>query len=95
MPSEYALEFEAPAKKEWLRLGEDVRRQFIKKLRERLVNPRLPGDKLRGLKDCYKIKLRASGYRLVYRVEDGRLVVVVVSVGRRERGTVYETAAKR
>ena len=42
-----------------------------------------------------KIKLKASGYRLIYRIEDERVVVVVVSVGKRERSEVYESAKKR
>lgn len=45
--------------------------------------------------DCYKVKLKASGYRLVYQVIDERVVVSVVAVGKRERGTVYERAKKR
>ena len=28
--------------------------------------------------DCYKIKLRSAGYRLVYQVVDNRLVITVV-----------------
>ena len=42
----------------------------------------------------YKIKLRSAGYRLVYRVEDER-ITVVVAVGRREGFEVYEAAKKR
>jgi mRNA interferase RelE/StbE len=45
--------------------------------------------------DCYKIKLRSSGYRLVYEVIDERIVVSVVAVGKRERSEVYERARKR
>jgi mRNA interferase RelE/StbE len=33
--------------------------------------------------DCYKIKLRAAGYRLVYQVEDKTVTVIVVAVGKR------------
>ncbi|WP_163362308.1 type II toxin-antitoxin system RelE/ParE family toxin, partial [Escherichia coli] len=47
------------------------------------------------LKDCYKIKLRAAGYRLVYRVDDQAVTVTVIAAGRRERGLAYETARKR
>jgi mRNA-degrading endonuclease RelE of RelBE toxin-antitoxin system len=43
---------------------------FKKKLEERLANPRVPSAALHRMPDCYKIKLRTSGYRLVYRVED-------------------------
>jgi mRNA interferase RelE/StbE len=45
--------------------------------------------------DCYKIKLRAAGYRLVYQVFDARVVVVVVAVGKREDSAVYRKAGKR
>ncbi|RQJ19379.1 type II toxin-antitoxin system RelE family toxin [Pseudomonas aeruginosa] len=69
--------------------------QIKTKLRERLEAPRVQADALRDLPGHYKIKLKASGYRLVYRVEDERVVVVVVSVGKRERGEVYQSAKKR
>jgi hypothetical protein len=42
-----------------------------------------------------KIKLRAAGYRLVYRVDDEVVAVVVVAVGRRDRNLVYKIAAGR
>jgi mRNA interferase RelE/StbE len=45
--------------------------------------------------DCYKIKLRELGYRLVYRVNRDAVVIVVLTVGKRERSEVYEIARKR
>jgi mRNA interferase RelE/StbE len=45
--------------------------------------------------DCYKIKLRSSGYRLVYQVIDQQVVVFVVAVDKRERDEVYRKAADR
>ena len=91
----YKLEFHPAALKEWDKLGHTVREQIKKKLRERLEMPRVQNDALRDLADHYKIKLKASGYRLVYRVEDDRVVVMVVSVGKRERNKAYEMARKR
>lgn len=91
----YELEFVASALKEWKRLDSNTREQFRKKLKERCENPRVPSAKLHGAKDRYKIKLRSVGYRLVYEVEDDRLVVVVIAVGRREQSEVYEAAKRR
>jgi mRNA interferase RelE/StbE len=91
----YSLEFLPSAEKEWKKLGSTVRKQFINKLRERLDAPRVAADKLFNMSDCYKIKLRAAGFRLVYRVFDDRIVVQVIAVGKRERGDVYATAARR
>ncbi len=91
----YRLEFLPSARKEWDKLGATLREQFKKKLAERLSNPRVQADALRGMTDHYKIKLRSAGYRLVYRIEDERITVVVVAVGKRERSEVYESAKKR
>jgi len=49
----------------------------------------------RSLPDCYKIKLRSSGYRLIYQVVDKEVVVFVVAVDKRERGQAYRKAAER
>ncbi|MBB4347058.1 type II toxin-antitoxin system RelE family toxin [Aliirhizobium cellulosilyticum] len=91
----YRLEFLPVARKEWDKLGATVREQFKRKLSERLQRPKVQADALRGLPDHYKIKLRSAGYRLVYRIEDERITVVVVAVGRREHSEVYKSAKTR
>lgn len=91
----YELEFLEEALAEWLRLDGSVKAQFKKKLAERLVEPRLPAAKLSGHPDRYKIKLRSIGYRLVYEVQDGRLTVLVVAIGKRDKNAVYKVAEGR
>jgi len=91
----YSLEFDARALKEWQKLGDTVRVQFKKKLAAVLLDPQIEANRLAGLPDCYKIKLRSSGYRLVYQVVDDDVVVFVVAVDKRERGEAYRKAADR
>jgi mRNA interferase RelE/StbE len=91
----YELGFLAPALKEWRKLDENTRLQLKKKLAERLNEPHVPGSRLSGSANRCKIKLRTSGYRLVYEVRDRQLIVIVVAVGKRERGEVYQKAAGR
>ena len=91
----YSLEFDARALKEWQKLGDTIRQQLKKKLAAVLVNPRVEANRLQGFADCYKIKLRSSGYRLVYQVIDHEVVVFVVAVDKRERSQVYTKAAER
>ena len=91
----YELAFLPSALKEWEKLSGNVRSQFKKKLAERLQAPHVPSARLSGLPDCYKIKLRAAGYRLVYRIDDAVVTVVVVAVGKRDRNAVYKTAIGR
>ena len=91
----YELAFDPRALKEWQKLGVTVREQFKKKLEDVLKRPRNPSAKLRDLPDCYKIKLRTQGYRLVYQVNDKELLVWVIAIGKRENSAVYEDATKR
>jgi mRNA interferase RelE/StbE len=42
-----------------------------------------------------KLKERSSGYRLVYEVENETVSVFVITVGKRERSSVYIKAARR
>ena len=91
----YRLRFHEKALREWRALPQSIREQFKKKLMERLEHPRVPSAALSGMKDCYKIKLRQAGCRLVYRVDDDVLFVSVIAIGRRERLEAYLAAKER
>jgi mRNA interferase RelE/StbE len=91
----FKLRFHELALAEWQKLDESVRKPLKKKLAERLENPRVPSAALSGLKDCFKIKLKSAGYRIVYRVDDEVVYVTVIAVGKREKSRVYETAHER
>ena len=71
----YQVKFREDALKEWQKMDKTIQQQFAKKLKKCCDNPHIPSAKLRGIKDCYKIKLRASGFRLVYQVIHGGLSV--------------------
>lgn len=91
----YELAFVASALKEWRKLTPQIREQFKARLRERLGNPHVTSARLHGMPDCYKIKLRAVGYRLVYQVDDKVVLVTVFAVGRRDKGLVNVAAGTR
>jgi mRNA interferase RelE/StbE len=91
----YKLKFVPQAWKEWKKLEPSLQTQFKKKLKDRLSNPHVRGDALRGTANAYKIKLRQSGYRLVYIVEDREITVFVMGIGKRERNAAYRNALRR
>lgn len=91
----YRLRFHELALAEWRRLDAGLREQLKKKLAERLEHPRIPSAALSGMPDCYRIKLRNAGYRLIYRVDDTVVFVTVIAVGRRDKQKVYEVAQLR
>ncbi|RHW16799.1 type II toxin-antitoxin system RelE/ParE family toxin [Sphingomonas gilva] len=90
----YQLVFLPRALKAWKKLTPALRRQFGKKLDERLADPRIALAKLREMPDCYKIKLHGSGYRLVYKVVDSRIEVLVLAIGKREGEQAYGLAER-
>ena len=91
----YELEFLEEALNEWHQLDGSIKSMLKKKLKERLAQPRLPSAKLSGHPDRYKIKLRSIGYPLVYEVQDTRLIVLVVAIGKRDKNAVYHVADSR
>lgn len=93
----YKLDFHPKALREWKKLGAPVREQARRKLDELLLRPHVPAARIRGEQNAYRIKLRAAGYRLIYRVEDDRLIVYVVAVEQRDSGKrdAYDVAIDR
>jgi len=88
----YELEFLKEAKKEWDKLDNNAKMAFKKVLKRRLVNPIVEKDKLSNTieQDCYKIKLKALGLRLVYKVEQDKLILLIITIGKREKDEVYK-----
>jgi mRNA interferase RelE/StbE len=92
----YQLAFADAALVEWQKLDGSIKEPLRKILKKRLDAPHAVGNELHGeLANCYKIKLRAQGYRLVYQVIDQMLIVMVISIGKRDKNAVYENAIAR
>ncbi|MDK4585980.1 type II toxin-antitoxin system RelE/ParE family toxin [Kingella kingae] len=87
--------FVAEAEDEWRKLDNSIKQQFKSALAKRLENPRIPSAALHNMPDCYKIKLRKIGYRLVYRVDDNVITVTVIAIGKRDKSVVYDVANSR
>lgn len=89
----YRLEFAPPARAAWIALDGSIRKVLWPLLAKRLDQPHVPGARLYGnLAGCYKIKLLRQGIRLIYSVEDHRLIVTVIGIGKRENNESYEGA---
>ncbi len=91
----YKLLFLPSALKEWKKLDPNIQKQLKKKLSERLINPHINASQLHGFDNYYKIKLRASGYRLVYEVIDKKICIMVITIGKREKSRIYKKVQKR
>jgi mRNA interferase RelE/StbE len=91
----FKLRFHELAWAEWQKLDGSIKAPLKKKLLELLEEPRIPSAALSNMPDCYKIKLRQAGYRLIYKVEDSLVFMTVIAVGKRDKNQVYDTATTR
>lgn len=91
----FKLRFHTLAWAEWQKLDGSVKIPLKKKLLERLEEPRVASAALSGMPDCYKIKHRQAGDRLLYRVDADVVYVTVIAVGKRDKSAVYVLAQSR
>lgn len=95
MSYKYILKFLPSALREWKKLDSSIQSLFKNKLKERLNNPKVKSDRLRGFQNHYKIKIKSAGYRLVYEIEERKITVLVIAVGKRDKFQVYVKAKTR
>lgn len=76
------------AQKELKKLGPAAAREIVAQIEKKLGDdPRAFGRPLTGELGGY-FRLRVSGYRIVYRVIDDKVWVIVLAAGKREEGNV-------
>lgn len=82
----YRVEMERSVERNFRRLPRDLVARLLKAIRSLEENPRPPGcRKLTEHNDTYRI--RVGDWRIIYRIRDDRLIVLVIEVG--PRGGVY------
>jgi mRNA interferase RelE/StbE len=93
----YSIEILPSAQREWKKLDPEIKRQAVRKLESLVAEPRVPSAKLAGMPDCYKIKLRSKGFRIVYQLIDRRLVILAIAAAKRDarKKDVYDAAMRR
>jgi mRNA interferase RelE/StbE len=79
---EYQISFSRPAAKALEDLSEELRRRIAPAIEALRAEPRPRGsEKLKGRKDQYRI--RVGDFRIVYAIEDDRLIILVLQIGHR------------
>jgi mRNA interferase RelE/StbE len=88
----YRVELSKEADKQLESLSQDLQRQVKPKIDALAENPRSrSAGKLKGATDLYRIRVR--DYRVVYRIQDQVLLVVVVKI--QHRSKVYQDRRKK
>ncbi|GEA26525.1 mRNA interferase RelE [Microcystis aeruginosa NIES-4325] len=79
----YRVIIPKPVQKQLRELPPKVRSRLLAEIKLLADNPRPDGvKKLKGYEDMYRI--RVGSYRVIYEVEDGKMLVLVVSAVHRQ-----------
>jgi mRNA interferase RelE/StbE len=80
---DYNIEFLRTALKELAKLPKEIQQRIAARIDELKVNPYPPG--IKTLKNGEgQLRLRVGDYRVIYRVEATRLVILIVKIGHRK-----------
>jgi mRNA interferase RelE/StbE len=95
----YSIKYHPAVSEDLQLLGEAVRRQVFKKLQQLARSPQLgqslgnqAGLDLTGYRKAYVDNRRV---RIVYRISEAEISILVIAVGKREDFEVYKMAYKR
>ena len=78
----YVLEFTTSAIREFRDLDRQLQRRITEKVTALCEDPFPPGSKkLKAQRDHFRI--RVSDYRVIYRIDGKRVVIVIVRIGHR------------
>lgn len=83
----YRLEFTRQADKALRRTPRDVARLIVQKLELLAGDPYAPNNNVKKLVERSGYRLRVGDWRVIYEIEEDRLVILVVAVG--PRGDIY------
>jgi mRNA interferase RelE/StbE len=78
----YALEFTASASREFRALDRQIQRRIFEKV-DALCNDPFPASSKKLKAQAEHFRIRVGDYRVVYRVDGKRVVIVIVRIGHR------------
>lgn len=95
----WKVELSEGAAQDFAALDGSLRRLVRKKLAKLEENPHI-GEELGNRAGCdlrgyYKLYFNGTRYRIVYRIENEILVVLIIGIGQRAHGAVYRMVAGR
>jgi mRNA interferase RelE/StbE len=95
----YRVEFLPEAAQEFAALDGSLKKLATKQIDKLVERPELgePLGKRMGidLTGYHKIYFGKKGYRIIYEIQQQRLVILIIGIGKRERAEIYREVARR
>lgn len=83
--AKFRIEFKPSVWKDLGEIGKADRKRILKRIEKLAEDPRPAGCK--KLTGSERYRIRQGNYRILYSIEDDRLIIVIVKVG--HRGEIY------
>ncbi len=80
--AEYQVEFLKSAAKELSKLPKDIQVKISERIDALTLNP-YPSDVKKLKNGNGRLRIRISNYRIIYKIENDKLVILVVKIGHR------------
>ncbi len=81
--SDYRVELSASAEKQFRKLQKSVQLRIVRVIRNLASDPRPRGTRrLQGYDDVYRV--RTGVHRIIYSIEDRRLLIIILKIGHRK-----------
>ncbi|MDJ0845412.1 type II toxin-antitoxin system RelE family toxin [Crocosphaera sp.] len=80
----YKIEFLKTAKKDLAKLPRNIQQRIAKKINALITNP-YPTDVKQLKNGNGRLRIRVGDYRIIYRVENDKLVILVIKIGHRSQ----------
>lgn len=85
---EYKLSFSKTALKNLLKISVNKRKAILEKLEQLKLNPYKENNNIKKLVGQDGYRLRIGDYRVIYRIDKGKLEILVINVD--VRGEIYK-----
>lgn len=80
----WALKYEKAAFRALRDLDDRTRKRLVDRIEALAKNPKAPNNNVKKLQGVEGYRLRVGDWRIVYRLQDRELVIVVIDIGQRK-----------
>ena len=80
----HQLEMTSKARRDFKQLPQQARESVVKKLKVLCLNPYATNLDVKKLAGKTGYRLRIGRYRIIYKIDQGRLIILVIAIGHRK-----------
>ena len=96
---DFKIKFHPDAKKDYDNLDNSVKIKVVKLLKKLSTQPKLGkplgNTNLSDLTGLFKLYVENKKYRIVYKIVDKELLILIIGIGKRDNNDIYNIVNKR